>query len=142
MKKLILLLSLLALPAKAQTTNVLLYWNDTNNFKAAVLGSNGVVVIPAVTSMIYRVWFSTNLLTPPNTWTNLKNILVTGNPGTNAMSTSVPAGDNFAFFTLTASDPYVALNSDFSGVVGVRPRPSPVKAGIAPASPLPPVDEP
>jgi hypothetical protein len=75
MKKLFVLLVLLlcfSLRA-APVTNVYLQWTDTNNFKPAivqVIQTNPLVTItiPAVTAMVYKVYFSTNLLLPVKNW--------------------------------------------------------------------------
>lgn len=132
MKKLLLLFPLLALPAMAQPrTNVLLGWTDTNNFRMGLVASNGVVLIPAVTSMTYRVYASTNLLTPLKSWAILTNVTAT-NPGTNLITAVVAAKEVQQFFTVKAQDPFTLMESDFSTVLGLRPIPEPVRTGIFP----------
>jgi hypothetical protein len=132
MKKLILFLSLLALPAMGQKTNVVLGWNDTNNFHPAITRpSDGTVIIPAVTEMVYKVYSSTNLATPVKSWAVLTNVLAT-TPGTNLITAVVPAKETAQFFTVTASDTKTGLESDFSNWLGLSPVPAPVKTGIFP----------
>jgi hypothetical protein len=135
MKKILLLTILtLALSAKAQPrTNVLLGWQDTNNFRMGLVSTNGVL-IPAVTQMVYHVFASTNLLTPLKSWGIITNVTAV-NPGTNLITAVVSAKEVAQFFTVTASDPWTGLESDFSGVVGLNPVPSPVKTGISPLQP-------
>jgi hypothetical protein len=134
--KILLLTVLLALglPAIAQPprTNVLLGWNDTNNFRMGLVRqSDGVVLIPAVTQMVYHVYASTNLLTPVKNWGIYTNVVAT-NPGTNLITAVVAAKETAQFFTVTAYDPSIGLESDFSNWTGVRPVPSPVQTGISP----------
>jgi hypothetical protein len=141
MKKLFVLLVLLlcfSLRA-APVTNVYLQWTDTNNFKPAivqVIQTNPLVTItiPAVTAMVYKVYFSTNLLLPVKNWPLWSSVAVI-NPTPSMLSTVIPTLSSAAFYTVTASDPYVGLESDFSTAVGVRATPSPVQTGIAPWTP-------
>jgi hypothetical protein len=133
MNKKILLLTILtlAISAKAQPrTNVLLGWQDTNNFHMGLVSTNGVL-IPAVTSMVYHVFASTNLLTPLKNWGIITNV-TSVNPGTNLITAVVSAKEVAQFFTVTAQDPYTGLESDFSSVLGLGPIPEPVKIGITP----------
>jgi hypothetical protein len=131
MKHLLLLL-LLSLPAMGQQTNVILGWNDTNNFRMGLVRqSDGVVLIPAITQMVYHVYASTNLLTPVKNWGIYTNVIAT-NPGTNLITAVVAARETAQFFTVTAYDPITGLESDFSNWTGVRPVPSPVQTGISP----------
>jgi hypothetical protein len=133
MKHLLLLL-LLSLPAMGKQTNVILGWTDTNNFHMGLVRqSDGVILIPAVTSMVYKVYASTNLLAPVKTWGVLTNVVAT-NPGTNMITAIVSAREVSQFFTVTAKDQTTGLESDFSNWVGVAPVPSPVKAAIFPYS--------
>lgn len=137
MKKILLLTILtLALSAKAQPrTNVILGWQDTNNYHMGLVRqSDGTILIPAVTQMVYHVFASTNLLTPLKSWAVLTNVTAV-NPGTNLITAVVSAKEVAQFFTVTATDPWTGLESDFSGVVGLNPVPSPVKTGISPVQP-------
>lgn len=134
----IIFLLLLTVAAKAApTTNVTLFWSDTNNFKPEVIqliSTNGglpvVVRIPAITQMVYRVYQSTNLLTAIYQWPMVRQVIAT-NPGTNEITATFPLLSVAAFYTVTAVDQQ-GLESDFSLAVGVRPIPSPVFTGIRP----------
>lgn len=131
MKIILLLLSLISLPAIGQQTNVILGWTDTNNFHMGLVRqSDGTILIPAVTQMVYKVYASTNLLAPVKTWGVLTNV-VAGNPGTNLITAVIFAREVAQFFTVTAVDA-TGLESDFSNWVGVRSIPLPVKTGISP----------
>jgi hypothetical protein len=140
MKLTTLFLLLFALTSKAAPiTNVFLQWTDTNNFKPAivqVIQTNPLVTvtIPAVTAMVYRVYFSTNLLLPVKNWPLWSSVAVV-NPTPAMLSTVLPALDTAAFFTVTAKDPYVGLESDFSTAIGLRANLSPVQTSIAPWTP-------
>lgn len=135
MNKKILLLTILtlAISAKAQPrTNVLLGWQDTNNYHMGLVRQgDGAILIPATTQMIYHVFASTNLLTPVKNWAVLTNVTA-ANPGTNLITATVAAKEVAQFFTVTASDPWTGLESDFSSVLGLGPIPEPVKIGITP----------
>jgi hypothetical protein len=135
MNKKILLLTILALAisAKAQPrTNVILGWNDTNNFRMGLVRqSDGAILIPATTQMIYHVFASTNLLTPLKSWGIITNV-TSINPGTNLITAVVSAKEVAQFFTVTAQDPYTGLESDFSNWLGLSPIPASVRTGIFP----------
>jgi hypothetical protein len=133
MKHLLLLL-LLSLPAMGQQTNVILGWNDTNNFRMGLVRqSDGTILIPATTQMLYRVFSSTNLLTPVKNWSVLTNVSANG-PTTNLITCVVAAREVQQFFVVTAKDPMTGLESDFSNLLGLTPVPSPVRTGILPYS--------
>lgn len=138
MNKKILLLTILtlAISAKAQPrTNVILGWQDTNNFHMGLVRqSDGAILIPATTQMIYHVFASTNLLTPVKNWAVLTNVTAV-NPGTNLITATVAAKEVAQFFTVTAENPDTGLQSDFSNWTGVNPVPSPVRTGIFPLQP-------
>jgi hypothetical protein len=102
MKLTTLFLLLFALTSKAAPiTNVFLQWTDTNNFKPAivqVIQTNPLVTvtIPAVTAMVYRVYFSTNLLLPVKNWPLWSSVAVV-NP-TPAMLSTVSTGSRHSSF--------------------------------------------
>lgn len=133
MKHLLFLL-LLSLPAMGQQTNVILGWTDTNNYHMGLVRqSDGTILIPAVTQMVYKVYASTNLLAPVKTWGVLTNVVAT-NPGTNLIKCTISAKEVSQFFVVTAVDA-TGLESDFSNWAAVPTVPLPVKVGISPYSP-------
>lgn len=105
-----------------------LFWTDTANFKPAQ--TNGSLVVPAVTSMTYKVYFTTNFLQPVATWSS--TFTTSTNRGTNEISLVVPTGTNATFFTVTAIDPLWGIESDFSNVATKPGGLSPVQTGIRP----------
>lgn len=105
------------LAAGTNTQNVVLAWNDTNNFKAGI------------TSMTYRVYGSTNVGLPMASWSALATVRST-NVGTNAISVSLPVIPGAWFFTVTASNFW---ESDFPPAVSTPPVPTAItNLGIKP----------